>query len=191
MRIAIGIAALAFSLAACGGGDSGESAQATVTVTTTPTPFEESSPPETIDADPYAPNLGDRALKVGQKRVGKEVSTRLIEVKYPMAPAEYRDPAKGNVFIGFRIEQCLNEGGSSENQTTYNGEWATVTASGEEYAGSGSSWTDWPAPKFPETVFMIPGRCSKGWIASEIPKGTKFDRIVYRPDGEPVAEWLQ
>lgn len=143
----------------------------------------------TATVDPFAPNLGDRALQVGETRKGKQVETTLKAVKYPYPPGQYRRPEKGNSFLGLRIEQCLHAGVTDQGDSTYNGEWAAVTESGEEYGGDGLSWNDWPSPKFPEATGLIPGRCLKGWIALQVPKGTKFQTVIWRSDGTPTAEW--
>lgn len=146
--------------------------------------------PTVEPADQYEANLGERALQVGETRDGMDVHTTLAEVKYPYPPGEFRQSDEGNVFLGLRIEQCVDDDADGESETTYNSEWSAVTESGEEYGGSGSSWNDWPSPKFPETVGAVPGRCVKGWIALQVPKGTEFTSIMWRPGGDPVAEWL-
>jgi hypothetical protein len=37
---------------------------------------------------------------------------------------------------------------------------------------------------------MNPGRCVEGWIAFEVSKATKVERIIWRPDSVQTAEWL-
>lgn len=145
--------------------------------------------------DEHAPNVGGEALKLGQTRKGENFDTTLEEVKFPYPPGEYRKPSDPtNDFLALRIQECMHkdakaaEDGSTES--SYNGEWAAITSDGYDYSGSGSSWNDWPSPKFPETVGMIPGRCIKGWIAFEIPKKAEISRIQFRPSGTPVAEWI-
>lgn len=146
-----------------------------------------SSPSPSVD--PFAPNLGDRALEIGETRRGMDVETTLQEVRTPYPPAEYREPEEGNEFIGMRIKQCTKEGVSDPGETTYNAEWYAVTPSGDEYTG-GHSWDDWPSPKFPELTGAIAGRCVKGWIAFEVPKDTNVETILWRPGGDPIAEWF-
>jgi hypothetical protein len=166
-----------------GGGD--ESVKPAVARSPIPT----ESPSAEADAL-FAPNLGDRALKIGQTRDGEDVHTTLAEVKYPYPSAESRQPEEGNVFVGLRIEQCVDDDAAGDGDTTYNSEWSAVTEGGEEYGGSGSSWNDWPSPKFPESVSSVPGRCVKGWISLQVPKGTQFTSIIWRPGGDTVAEWI-
>jgi hypothetical protein len=179
----LGIAAVVvLMVAGCGGGGGGERDQ--------PEPKGSPSAEASETADPFAYNVGDLALKVGETRKGSEVTTTLEKVEHPYPPGEYREPEAGNEFVGLRLKQCIIDKPSEATESTYNGDWSAVTPDGEEYSGNGSSWDDWPSPKFPELVEMIPGRCLKGWIALEVPEGTKFDRLIYRPGGTPVAEWL-
>ncbi|WP_183092936.1 hypothetical protein [Nocardioides stalactiti] len=184
-------------LAGCGEDSTGdakpvETVTATATVTVTPETFEsDSAAPTTSPAeDPFAPNVGERALKVGQTRVGQSIETTLEEVKIPYPPAQYREPQAGNVFLGLRIEQCLAEDGPNDIFSTSAHDWSAVAPDGSEYKDSGSSWNDWPTPRFSEYVTMIPGRCIKGWIAYEVPQGAKIASLLWRPDGVTTAEWL-
>lgn len=183
------------ALAACTNDGTAIPAPETVTVTQTvpAEPFKsESDEPEPAQADPFAPNIGDRSLKVGQPRKGRAIRTTLEDVRYPYPQTASRVPDEGNVWLGLRIEQCLadDEEVDTADVTTYNGEWAALTTQGTEYAGSGSSWSDWPSPKFPETVGLIAGRCNSGWLALEVPDGTKISSIMWRPQGQPTAEWI-
>ncbi|UUW92507.1 hypothetical protein [Pimelobacter simplex] len=186
-------------LAGCGGDDGGDSdakavetVTATATVTVTPETFESAPDDSTSSAeeDPYAPNVGDRALKVGETRVGQSIETTLEEMKIPYPPGQYREPGPNNVFLGLRIEQCLAADAPTDIYSTYAHDWSAVAPSGSEYKDSGSSWNDWPTPRFSEYVTMIPGRCIKGWIAYEVPQGAKIASVLWRPDGVTTAEWL-
>lgn len=190
-RFAIAAVATLLTLGAtaCGDEDGQPTATATKTVTASPGSSASESPTPTESDDPFAPNVGDRALKVGQARVGQSFATTLRQVKVlPSDPM--RVPGDGNVFLGLNIQECLTADPGSEVLTTDNSEFAAVTPSGNEYAGDGSYWNDWPAPKFPETKSMIQGRCNQGWLAIEIPKGTKVSSILWRPGGTATAEWL-
>jgi hypothetical protein len=195
-RLVLPLTAIAVLTLGCGDGDPGASEDPTATVTVTAEPDIEStesdepivSSPE--PTGPVEPNVGDSALYVGDTRQGASVSTTLFEVKYPFPQKIYRDPEPGNVFFGIRLQQCLTKDETEEIYSSYNGEFAAVTPDGIEFSGSGSSWDDWPSPKFPESVTMVPGRCIKGWIATEVPRGTKVDSVLWRPGGVTTAEWL-
>src|SRR5215210_1929426 len=95
--------------------------------------------------------------------------TTLFEIRYPYPPGQYRTPQQGMQFLGLRVEQCFDKTADRLNEygeptyTTYTGDWVAVAPDGTEAAGGGSSWNDWPAPKFPENVTMNPGDCLKGW----------------------------
>lgn len=151
-----------------------------------------SSPkPSPSAIDPAAPNVGERALKIGETREGISFETTLLKVRYPYPPGEYREPETGKAFVGMRVRVCMKEEAEStgEDYSTYNGEWFAASSNGDQ-ATSSSSWDDWPAPKFPENVTMNPGECLRGWLSIEIPKKMKVAKIVYRPGGETVAEWI-
>jgi hypothetical protein len=197
MRLLVAALSL-LALAGCSSGsNSAESAApATVTVTASQSPADPPaltpSPTPSEEADPYAPNVGDQALTIGETRVGRDIRTTLAEVRYPYPPGTYRQPEAGNDFVGLRIRQCLRNGADmsdGELYSTYNGEWSAATKRGNQVAGGGSSWNDWPAPKFPEYVTMNPGDCLQGWIAFEVPRGTAITKFIWRPDGVTTAEW--
>jgi|GEM_PF-6630836 len=184
-------------LAGCGGGNDGPDANptatvsVTTTVTETPQTFESETPEITTESQtPNAPNVGDLALTVGETRVGQTIKTTLQEVKIPYPPGQYRTPEAGNVFVGLRIEQCVDADGPADILSTSLFDWSAVTPNGNEYKTGGSSWTDWPEPRFPDYVTMVPGRCVKGWLAFEVPQGTQVASVIWRPDGTTTAEWL-
>lgn len=187
------LAALLLFTASCSSDDSSDSSP---TQKPSPTKLFEPEPEPTESVDPFAANLGETALTIGDTRDGREVDTTLHEIQFPLVDPnnEYRVPAEGNDFLGLRITQCLDEKAKpttdSPATATYNGDWSAVARSGVEYSGDGSSWDDWPSPKFPEFQGMIPGRCMKGWIQLEVPKGLRFTSILWRPEGTPTAEWL-
>jgi hypothetical protein len=198
IRDALVAASCAVVLVGCGDSDAGstetETVSITTTVTATPGSFE-SEPAEAPSSseDPYAPNIGDRALTIGDTRVGQAIKTTLKSVRYPYPPDYAREPDAGNDFVGLELEQCYNKDADVDPQypdtTTYNGDWVVLDPKGYEYGGDGSSWNDWPAPKFPEAVTMNPGRCYKGWISLQAPKGTKIVSVIWRPGGSETAEW--
>jgi hypothetical protein len=183
-------------LTGCGGGEAAPNAQPTVTVTVTPTPLEatELSDP-TPSAGSFEPNVGERALKIGEPRQGSAVRTTLREVRFPYPPGQYREPEQGQQFVGLRIEQCLAKTAEATDdygdpiQSTYPGDWYVGTPNGNQLTGGGE-WTDWPQPKFPTLVSMNPGECLKGWITLEVPVGTKIAKLIWRPGGTTTAEWL-
>ncbi|GAA1914247.1 hypothetical protein GCM10009737_14460 [Nocardioides lentus] len=181
------LAAVALLLAGCGGDTDGQAEERPAT-----SPMEPSDSASSAEAeeDPFAPNVGDRALSFGETRDGMSIDMTLEKVRYPYPPAAYREPfTPGNVYVGLRLEQCMTED-TPDAYSSYSGEWSVVTPGGQEYGGSGSSYDDFPTPKFPENVTLTTDRCLKGWIVTEVPEGTKIASIVYRPLGETVAEWL-
>ncbi|WP_134765706.1 hypothetical protein [Nocardioides sp. 1609] len=198
MRTLISVAVLTLTLTACGGGDEPQTGPTeTVTVTSTPTflgdPTEAVTETPTEEADPFAPNIGDRSLKVGQPRIGTGITTVLLETDLGVTE-QYRDPEQGNQYYGLRVSTCVRKdfdtAADGDVYSTYPGEWYAVTKSGDEYTSS-SSYSDFPSPKYPENVTVAPGTCVKGWIAIEVPEDvSKYEKLVYRPGGETIAEWI-
>lgn len=194
-HLGVALAALAL-LTACGGSDEPAAEEPANTPTTTL----EATPEATADASPtpVPPNVGDSALRLGDTRQGLFASVTLQEIKFPLPPMdEFRTPTnEGDVFLGLRIKQCLSDSydpaqyGGEAFYSTFNGDWYASSPSGEQVSGNGSSWDDWPRPKFPESVTMNPGDCLKGWIATEVPRNFKIEKMIWRPGGETVAEWL-
>jgi hypothetical protein len=141
----------------------------------------------------FTPNVGERALRVGETREGTGLRTTLSEITYPYPPAQYREPSTGNQFMGLRVTQCMRDDVETNeygDYSTYNGDWYAASPTGEQVAGDGSSWSDWPSPKFPESVTLNPGDCLQGWIALEVPAGMQVEKIIWRPGGTTTAEWL-
>lgn len=184
--------ALMLSLTACGGGDA-EPGAATVTETVFADPSAAATPDEE-ETSPAESNVGENALQIGQPRVGTEFTTTLLEVRDPYPPPdEFRLTVPTNRFVGLRLSQCVIDeptGRPEDLLSTYNGEFIAVTPQGNEYPGNGSSYPDFPLPKFPELATINAGSCVKGWIAIELPGDVKYDKFVYRPAGQTVAEWL-
>lgn len=195
MRTLISVALLSLTLTACGGeGDASPGEPVTVTQTVeVPTPTADPTEAQTSDAEQFEPNVGEDALRVGDARVGRITTTTLLEVRDPYPPAEYREPARGQRFVGLRVSQCVvddYDGADGDIYATYNGEWVAVTADNDEYPGDGSNWSDWPTPKFPENATVPAGSCVKGWLTVEIPERLRYDKFVWRPAGTTTAEWL-
>lgn len=186
--LALAVGLLASAAAGCSDDNRKPAAKETVTVTATPGTFRSDEPSE--DPDPFSPNVGDRALKVGQTREGRAVATTLHEVKIPFPVSDYRVPAAGNIWVGLRVEQCPSRDATGQDYSTYEGDFSLVTPKGGEIPGGGSSWLDWPTPRFPTNVTLTPGRCVKGWMALEAPRGMRISSILWRPGGITTAEWL-
>lgn len=195
---AVALTAALLLLSGCAGEGDSPSAQETVTVTVTPTTTLEAS--ETPEASPTGgtePNVGDQALRLGQTRQGRSFATTLHEIRFPYpTDNSYRVENKDNVLLGLRLTQCMSQDAEPVDEygqpfySTYTGDWAAVAPDGNQAAGGGSSWSDWPQPKFPENVTLNPGDCLKGWLVFEVPKSLKIEKVVWRPGGVTTAEWL-
>jgi hypothetical protein len=195
MRALISVSVLALLITACGGdGDASPGEPETVTQTVeVPTPTADPTEAQTTDAEQFEPSVGEDALTVGDARVGRVTTTTLLELRDPYPPAEYREPQRGQRFVGLRVSQCVvddYDGSEGDVLATFNGDWVAVTADNDEYPGSGSGWIDWPLPKFPENATIPAGGCVKGWMTVELPERLRYDKFVWRPDGTTTAEWF-
>lgn len=194
MRLLICAVLAALVLTGCSSGDDDPEADIAPTADPSPTELFEPAPAEPSQSEePFAPNLGDTALTVGEMRDGRDVNTTLLDVKFPLPPeSEFSAPEPGQSYMGLRINQCLSEDYDGEPAySSHPDEWSAVTRSGVEYSGGTLSDQDWPAPKFPELVEMIPGRCLKGWIVLQVPAKLRFQSLLWRPGrASAAAEWI-
>jgi hypothetical protein len=135
-------------------------------------------------------NPSARPLRVGQTHHGDGVSTTLRVVDYPYTGDETRRPDSGKSFIGLDVKTCLDKE-ASPHTSTRNSEWSLVTRDGARYAGDdSSSWADWPRPKYPEDVSLVPGQCKHGWLLVQVPEDEQFTAVVYHPEGKTAARWV-
>lgn len=199
MRFTFLVPLLSVTLAACGGGGGQAQEEPASTASASPTPTASAnaseSPTASESVDPYAPNIGDRALKVGQAREGEGVVTRVTEyrgyMKHPSNP--YIVPGKGNRWVGAKVEQCVRKsfGQPSEVVSIY---FAVGDRSGGLYEAESSSWDDWPPlPQYPMIERQVqPGDCAVGWMLFQVPVATKVETVQFGDfygDGSVIAEW--
>ncbi|WP_418062486.1 hypothetical protein [Pimelobacter simplex] len=188
------------ALGGCGDGDDKPASQPTATVTTTETASAGASDPAsptdpTDPADPAAsalePNVGDRALRVGQWREGLALRTRVVEVRQPTAAAQpdyLRDlpDASGAAVL---VRSCLRKGEAPLWVTT--SDFVARDKSGGVYESASSSWEEWPPrPQYPFERELRAGQCLQGWVLLSAPNGTRISSIeLTSDDGTVSAEW--
>lgn len=188
-------------LTGCGGNADEPSATVTVTereTVTVPALTETStSTPEvteTTEVDPYAPNVGARALHVGETREGEDVRTTIVEVRdnmtHPSNP--YIKASKGTRWLGVDVEQCVRKSAPRASvASTY--DIQAADNSGGVYTVDGSSWEDWPPlPQYPYDRRLQPGQCARGWMLLVVAKDAKVKTIQfsdYHGGGDVIAEW--
>lgn len=200
MRSLVVGTAMVLLVSGCGGDSTdGPEASTTVTVTADPEPSESMSsapsPTEKLaETDPFAPNVGSRALRVGETREGEEVRTTVYEYKdsmeHPTNP--YIEPGAGNRWVGVNAEQCARK--SSSRAASVTGfSFAVADRAGGLYDTEGSSWDDWPPlPQFPFERKLQPGQCARGWMLMQVPARTKLISVQagdFLGSGEVVADW--
>ena len=186
-------ALVSLALTGCGGGDAdgGDAGStsvptATVTVTETVTAAPSQSPASN------APNVGDRALRVGQWREGSGFRSRVAEFVQPV------DAALPSYLVGdssaegavARVELCVRR---SEPESLSGSVWDLFGAhdeAGGQYTRAGSSWDAWPPlPQFPAELNLAPGKCANGWILFNTPPDTTITTVTLDDGDETAAEW--
>ena len=200
-HVAIAALALSVLVTGCSGSDDGKTAEeptSTVTVTetvtadATPSETPSETPTDEASASPQEPNVGDRALKVGQWREGTQVRTRVTEFFQPAnapKPSYLAGDTDGDGAIA-RVEMCTREDAKPTKGDIYD-LFLAYDASGGQYTQSSSTWGEWPPlPQLPDTVSIAPGKCLSGWVLVSAPRDTKlvtFD--MSDGEGGSIAEW--
>jgi hypothetical protein len=190
----IGTAALA--LTGCAGGDGADSSQpsptVTVTVTTTATPSETATPTRSEPTGAAEPNIGDRALTVGDWREGTGLRSRVVEVR-PADPGlrpTYLRGSSDGIGITLKVRSCSRKSIPKPNPVSAY-DYSAQDAAGGLYEVSGSSWGEWPPlPQYPTEHKLPAGECVEGWILLSAPAGTAPE-VVSLSDGQggSVADW--
>lgn len=192
VRATLTAVVLSTFLVSCSGDADGDPT-ATVTVTATPStePSETETPSETASASPQDPNVGDRALRVGQWREGVSVRTRVAEFFQPAnAPKpSYLTGSDGDGAVA-RVEMCTRAGAEPTKGDIYD-LFMAYDANGGQYTRSGSSWGEWPPlPQLPVEASIAPGKCLSGWVLLSAPKDTKIVSVdMSDGEGGSIAEW--
>lgn len=169
--------------------DDGEPGKATVTVTTTVT----AEAPGPVAAEPTSsgPNVGDRALTVGQWREGTGIRTRVIKVRQPSEgiPDYLRGDAEATGATVL-VRSCVRPGGDATVLSSYN--FVARDKSGAVYEASSSSWEVWPPqPQYPFGEREVrAGDCVQGWVLLTTPAGARVTSIELSDgSGGTAAEW--
>lgn len=200
-RVALTGIVVSMAASACSGGNDGDAAgEPTATVTVTETVSADTSPSSTpsetttTDASPVPqePNVGNRALKVGQWREGTQVRTRVAEFYQPAdapKPSYLRGTDDGDGAVA-RVEMCTRKDADPTKAEIYD-LFMAYDANGGQYTRSGSSWGEWPPlPQLPINISIAPGKCLSGWVLLTAPKNTKVVTVdMSDGEGGSIAEW--
>src|SRR5215213_10556672 len=136
MKSLLGGLALAMVLAGCGGSSSGD-AGAQASVSPTSSSSSEKSPAVEHTRDPFAPNTGKYALKVGQPRLGQEIVSTLLSVKRPMISAAepYLKPDEpSQEFMGAEVRTCVRRSSKHKDPVVWS-DWIASARNGNIFHG--------------------------------------------------------
>jgi hypothetical protein len=188
-------------IAGCGSGSNTPTATKTVTVTetvsvtptpaSTPTPSASPTPSGSKEAQPFAPNVGPRALTIGQTRQGSGFETTVYAVNQHPTPPSYMDPPGASLhWVTVRAKQCARPAQKQPVEIDWT-QYVLEDNSDGQYEANGSSWNDWPPlPQYPRGRKISRGACGVGWMLFSVPNGTKVTRVALSDGaGGLAAEW--
>lgn len=123
---------------------------------------------------------------------GDKFKTSVIEYKQPFKPVNGMSPdRRGFEYAGIKVKNCLIKNNIDIPVSVSWAPWSLELPEGEIIEAATSYWTDgWSEPLYPVNRILTEGKCVKGWIPFEVPKGKTPDRIVYAPGNEKPMEWM-
>lgn len=165
------------ALAGCGGGEAAAPA-ATVTVTATAT----TTATTTVTATPRITASTASASKLGKTFAFQPGFTLQVTEIKQLPQGEHDQP-----LWGVMTKFCSK----SENLAPSWMPWVLADEEGGQYPPSGTVWGNDPVPQYPNDSERViaSGKCAKGWIFFEVPKGTKVAEVVYSNEAGDKADW--
>lgn len=111
---------------------------------------------------------------------------------------DYRQPVSGGIdanpgmeWSAAEVKVCIRRA-DGKNNTVSQDPWVLLYSDGSQYESAYASGPDFPKPEYPTSGDRIipAGRCVKGWITFEVPKGRRPGLVSYSVEGlpEPI-EW--
>lgn len=149
------------------------------------------SPSPTSSVEPYAPNVGKTALRVGETRQGSGLTTRVIQVRRPMTSGnpyiKPDDPSQE--WLGVMARQCARDTNKRPTPIGWD-EFSGTDRFGSNYPAGNSTWEGFPSPQFPLVGKLSPGQCAAGWVLIPVGKNSKITSVLMGGYGEPpAAQW--
>lgn len=179
------IGVLAAFATGCSGADAAQPAPAaTVTVAASPQAKAEAS----TAAEP-------KGLKVGQVRRFDDADSTgtvaVLKVQQPF-PSQFPPDRAGYEFAGVEIRRCFKTITAPGGLTVGWGPWTLGYKNGNTIEPP-SSWSadHFSVPLYPRDKPVRAGRCIRGWIPYEVPKGTKPTDVTYTLDATDTQPAVQ
>ncbi|MFI7632415.1 hypothetical protein [Microbispora rosea] len=186
MRRALVLAALAAALTACSSTPTatpGAAAAASPAKAAAP-----SSTPAAAKPSPAEPRVGATQLSNdGQTKI----RVTLLHVRQPMRSIVPGLPQRKSVeYAGLEVRACLVSTTDTREIVLGWFPWS-VTTTDDTVVEEMSEWSNdwWNEPLYPTDHVVKPGRCARGWIPFEVPRGTRLAYVSYQPEGANLVEW--
>lgn len=183
--------ALLSVLMGCSGATDNPSATPTATMTVTKTVTAASSSSPSASHTPNEPNVGARALDVGQWREGTGARTLVSSIKQPseVTPPSYLQGEGDAEGALLRVKVCVRKS-YNKPMPVSSYDFFLYDKAGGEYTVGGSSWDEWPpGPQLPSDTKVAAGRCVTGWVLFPMQETTRIVRASYGSGADAVAEW--
>lgn len=170
--------AIVLALAGCSGGGEATTPAATVTVTTTAT----ATTTTTVTATPSSTTKAANASKLGKLYEFEAGFTLQVTDIKQLPQGEHELPLWGAM-----TKFCAE----ADNLAASWMPWMLADEDGGQYPPAGTVWGDDPVPQYPNDPerLIASGKCAKGWIFFEVPKGTKVAEVVYSNSVGDHADW--
>lgn len=174
------------------GSASATPATVTATVTVTAEPSSTASASPSSKASSVEPNVGSRALKLGQWREGSGVRSKVISFTQASDTNPPSYLSGDSSAEGALVKLTLCERPSETKPAPISAyDWYAYDSSGGEYTVAGSSWDEWPPlPHFTYESKLRPGTCAGGWMLFNVPKSVKITKVSYGSGADAAAEWV-
>lgn len=150
--------------------------------TPTPTPTSTTSTPVATSPTAAATPKGGR-LKLGATFEMESATTVVYEAKrIPNRP-------DGTPAMAALIKTCII--GTDENYTIVWLPWALIGPDSETYEASNVTFSQDPQPALSNDMDKTfpAGKCSKGWVVFEVPKGDAVASVRYQNSSGDTADW--
>ncbi|WP_157251157.1 hypothetical protein [Nonomuraea typhae] len=157
------------------------------------TPTVTAETPSVIVASPTPSPPAQAPAGSTQESVAEDsaVKVTLLRYRQPFTPtiADLID-RKGYEYGGIEVKLCLTRNNSSLQLSVSWDPWALSYEDGTVIKTPSSyNLGAWAEPLYPQDHIVRTGRCVRGWIPFEAPKGKKPELVLYQPGAGTVLEW--
>ncbi|GHE47279.1 hypothetical protein GCM10017673_56400 [Streptosporangium violaceochromogenes] len=153
--------------------------------------------PEAATPSTEAPNAGPTAqtLPIGQRQTLNDAdSTGTVTALRIQQPLKSQNPPEraGYEFAGVEILKCFKTITTENGITVGWGPW-TLSYKDGTVIEPPSSWSaeDFSVPLYPRDKPVRPGRCVRGWIPFEVPKGSRASSVMYTLEATDTTSDVQ